>query len=158
VDTGEPYAAELATVETLAAGKTELAEPLVALRSHAMEGVATLDELRAELSRLAPAILLAARDASDGGVLDGLADDLSLLLGGRPVGDVEGDSVDARVARAELRLEEGDLAAARAELQALEGAPAGAAQPWIARAEARQAALAATAEVQQLAQRWRVGN
>lgn len=155
---GEPFAAELGSVETLAAGKAELAEPLVALSPHAADGVATLDELRVELNTLAPAILLAAREGAEGDVLDGLADDLSLLLGGRPVGDVEGDSADARVARAELRLEEGDLAAALTELQALDGAPATAAEPWIARAEARQAALAAAGRVQQLAQSWLAGN
>jgi hypothetical protein len=158
VDLGEPYAAELATVETLAAGKVELAEPLGVLGFNAMEGIATLDELRAELTALAPAILLAARDTADGDALDDLAGDLSLLLGGRPVGEAAGDSVDARVARAELRLEEGDLDAALGELKVLEGAPATAAQPWLARAEARQATLAAAAEVQQLAQRWLAGN
>lgn len=151
VAAGEPYAAELAKVETLAAGKMDLAAPLGVLSFNAMDGVATLDELRAELTALAPAILLAARDSAEGDTLDDLAGDLSLLLGGRPVGEVEGDSVDARVARAELRLEEGDPDAALGELKALEGAPATAAQPWIARAEARQATLAAAAQVQQLA-------
>lgn len=151
VDAGEPYAAELAAVQDLGSARPELAAALAALGPGAGEGVATLEELRGELTQLAQTIVDAGRAPASGDVLDDLASDLSQLLGGRPVGEVEGDSVEARVARAELHLEEGDLAAALAELRALEGAPAAAAAPWLQRAEARLAATGAAAELRRLA-------
>ena len=59
----------------------------------------------------------------------------------RPVGaDAEGDHAAARVARAEARLADGDLAGAVAELEGLEGAPAAAAAPWLEQARTRLAA------------------
>jgi hypothetical protein len=59
----------------------------------------------------------------------------------RPVGaDAEGDHAAARVARAEARLADGDLAGAVAELERLEGAPAAAAAPWLEQARTRLAA------------------
>jgi len=159
VQSGVPFAAELAIVGELGASKPELAAPLAILGAHAVTGIATVEALRRELSERIPAILLAATDATgeaaDGDAVDRLVADLSLLLGGRPVGEVEGDGADARLARAELRLEQGDLAAALAEVKALEGAAAAA--PWIERAEARIAALDAAEQVQQLASSWLAG-
>ena len=151
VAAGAPYATELGALDALSTGRAELAAPLGVLGANANEGIATLEALRGQLADLAPAILRAAREREDGSVLDDMTADLSLLLGGRPVGDAKGDSVDARVARAELRLEEGDLAAALGELKGLPGAAAEVAQPWVDRAEARLASLAAVEQLQQVA-------
>jgi len=160
VAAGEPYASELALLQPLAAAHGELAEPLGALAFNAQEGVATEAELLEFLRALAPAILLAGHgeDAGEQDTLDGLTADLSLLLGGRRVGEVEGESAEARVARAELRLQEGRLAAAVDELKPLSGAAAEAAAPWLAKAEARLATLAAIDRIQQLAASWLAGN
>ena len=66
---------------------------------------------------------------------------LRSLVTVRPVGgDVAGDSPEAHLARAEARLDEGDLAGAVSELEALEGPAAEAAAPWLAGARARVAA------------------
>jgi hypothetical protein len=151
VAAGEPYATELGALDVLSADRAELKAPLGVLGANANEGIATLEALRSQLDALAPAILRAAREREDGSVLDDMAADLSLLLGGRPVGDAQGDSADARVARAELRLEEGDLAAALGELKGLTDAAAKVAQPWVDRAEARLASLAAVEQLQQVA-------
>jgi hypothetical protein len=64
------------------------------------------------------------------------------------VGDVVGDDAGARVARAEVRLAEGALAAAVAELEGLSGAPATAAAGWLDDARARLAADQAVAALQ----------
>jgi len=55
----------------------------------------------------------------------------------RPVGEVAGDDAGARVARAEVRLSQNDLAAAVKELEGLSGPPADAAAPWLGDARAR---------------------
>ena len=54
-----------------------------------------------------------------------------------------GDSVAARLARADARLGKGDLAGAGAELAALAGPAAEAAKPWLDRARRRLAVDAA---------------
>ena len=64
-----------------------------------------------------------ARAPEGDSLIDQAAGNLLRLVTVRPVGaDVEGDDAAARVARAEARLAEGDLAAAVAEVEALEGA------------------------------------
>ena len=65
------------------------------------------------------------------------------LITVRPVGEVEGEDAPARVARAERRLDRGDLAGAVAEVAALQGGAAEVLAPWKAEAEARLAAEAA---------------
>jgi hypothetical protein len=146
---GMPYGGELAVVQQLAAGDAVLATPLGVLALQAESGIATLETLRQELAALAPAIVEAGGGGAGDGVVGDLLSGLSGLVSVRPTGEVEGETPAARVARAELRLEEGDLAAALAELQALEGEAAAAAQPWIARAEAHQAMLAALDQLSQ---------
>jgi hypothetical protein len=70
----------------------------------------------------------------------------------RPVGgDVAGDSPEARLARAEARLDEGDLASAVGELEGLQGTAAEAAAPWLAGARARAAADEAIARLRERA-------
>jgi hypothetical protein len=74
-------------------------------------------------------------------MLERAAGNLMRLVTIRPVGaDAEGDHAAARVARAEARLADGDLAGAVAELEGLEGAPAEAAAPWLEQARTRLAA------------------
>jgi len=58
----------------------------------------------------------------------------------RPVGLVEGDAATAVAARAEVKLNDGDLAGAVAEVATLDGAAAEAAASWRSDAEARLAA------------------
>jgi hypothetical protein len=70
----------------------------------------------------------------------------------RSVGaDAEGSDADARVARAEARLADGDLAGAVAEIEGLEGPAAEAAAGWLERARARLAAEQALASLQEQA-------
>ena len=65
----------------------------------------------------------------------------------RPLGEREGLDAPSRVARAQMRLEEGDLDAAVKELGELEDAAAKAAAPWLSDARARLAAEQALAQL-----------
>ena len=78
---------------------------------------------------------------------------LSALVTIRPEGEnAQGDDPLARLARAEARLNAGDVAAAVGELSALPAGPiADAAAPWLARARARLDAEAAIASLQDAA-------
>lgn len=141
LDSGQPYASELGAVRRLAGGDAELPALLAALEEHADEGIASMAELRIRFDDTALAVAQAAQSDVGGDWMDRAWARLRSLVTVRPVGgDVAGDSPEARLARAEARLNEGDLASAVAELEVLEGAAAEAAAPWLAGARARVAA------------------
>ncbi len=142
----QPFAAELASVEDLGRADADLAAQLSptldVLRPFAKEGAPTLSQLQADLPVAAIAQAAAADAAGEAlGVesswLQQTLNRLSELATVRPVGEVEGDSALAHLARAETRLSAGDLAAAVDELKGLTGQAATAAEGWLVRAEAR---------------------
>jgi len=147
VNAGRPFAPELKTLMALAADdaalKSEIDERLKPIAASADQGVPTLADLRQAFPDLARKLaevgtgadIAAAADAEPGWFQRLLAS-LSDLVTVRPTGaDATGDSVGARVARAEAALNHGDLEKAAAEL---DGLPAAA--EWVAAARARAAA------------------
>ena len=141
LDAGQPFASELGAVRRLAAEDQELAPLLDQLQEQSDEGIPTLAQLRARFEDMALAAAQAATTEVRGGWADRALARLRSVVTVRPVGgDVAGDAPEARLARAEARLEEGDLAAAVAELEGLQGTAAEASAPWLADARARVAA------------------
>ena len=133
-----PYDAALAALEAIGGGDAGVATALVALAPHAAAGIATRGTLRDRFTPLAEVILRAAVTPPGGSWINRTLARLSGLVTVRRVGgDVAGDSVEAIVARAEARLEAGDLAAAVGEVAALDGAAAEAAARWLGDARAR---------------------
>ncbi len=146
--TEAPYAPALATVRGHFDALGLLREPTIGkaletLAAHADKGLPTTASLAARFAPLARAAVQAAAVPADGGVVDRLLAEAGNLVTVRPVGDVEGDDVAARVARAEERLGRGDLAGAVAEVAALSGPAVDVLGAWRADAEARLAAEAA---------------
>jgi len=141
LDSGQPYASQLGAVRRLSVDDPELKTILDQLEEHADEGVPPMAELRVRFEDTALAVAQAAQSNVSGGWLDQAWARLRSLVTVRPIGgDVPGDSPEAHVARAEARLDEGDLAGAVNEMQALDGAAAEAAAPWLSGAQARVAA------------------
>jgi hypothetical protein len=141
LDSGQPYASQLGAVRRLAADDADLSALLAQLEEHADEGTPSMAELRIRFADTALAIAQAAQSDADGDWADRAWARLRSLVTVRPVGgDVAGESAEAHVARAEARLNEGDLASAIGELEGLEGAAAEAAAPWLAGARARLSA------------------
>lgn len=137
VDAGRPYDAALETVESVFGGDQELAP----LRIHARTGIATLSALKARFPTTIEAAIHAR--TSDGSLWDRTVERLTGLVTVRRIGEVEGDETDAVMARAEVRLNNNDLAGAVNEVKTLEGPAAEAVRSWlrdaIARVEAEQA-------------------
>jgi len=138
--TGEPF------VEALEAMAAE-DEPPAALTEAAAEGVPTRAALREDYTPAARAALEAATLAEAG------ADSVSQFMAGMrarlsgvPLGEVEGEGVDAMLGRAAARLAEGDVAAALAALEDLPEPAQAALADWRAEAEARVAAERAMAD------------
>ncbi len=146
----EPFATALNTLDSLAADSTSadaavLREAIAPLRPYATAGAPSLESLQAAFPAVARAVIAKSRGGQGEGFLANALRRLSGLVSVRPHGPVEGDSVEAVVARAEAHLEAGDLTSALRELDSLSGPASDAAAGWRAEAEARltvQAALA----------------
>jgi hypothetical protein len=129
-----PFAAEYDAVAAMMPSD----EPaLVDAKKYAASGLPTVGVLTATFDKAANAALDAERSASGADWWTRLWANLAALVTVRPVGEVQGDSTDSRIARAELRLKAGDLPAAVAELQPITGAARTALDSWYAQAEAR---------------------
>jgi hypothetical protein len=103
-----------------------------------------METLQAEFPDLARQVLALARaDTEADGWGARLLDFLAAQTGARSLTPREGDDPDAILSRAEFALGEGRLADALTDLQALDPALRAPLDGWIARAEARLAALAA---------------
>jgi uroporphyrinogen-III synthase len=145
---GHPFALELQTTKALAA-RVDVTVDDSAFADAATRGVPTLADLQRQFSPAAAAAMRASA-VPDGTsawyrrILDRV---LSIVTVRRLDGDAAGMNTAAVLARAENRLNAGDLAAAVAEMENLTGAAAIAAQAWQTQAKARVAAERAAADV-----------
>jgi hypothetical protein len=132
---GKPYAAELGAAQARLGDKAAALSPLEAT---AKSGLPTLTALRDNFQRLVPEFFR--RPEATGGFLDRLVANAARLVEVRPVGEPEGASVGAIIARAETGLERGDLSSAIKEVEALPESMRAKASAWLARARQRLAA------------------
>jgi hypothetical protein len=119
--------------------------PVGPLLPHAMTGVPPMTDLQASFPQAARLALDADANARAGGGLSGF---LRAQLGMRSLSPQEGDGADAVLSRAEAALRAGNLSGALTELSALSGPAAEALAEWRTRAEARAAAEAAYADLE----------
>ena len=146
VESGLPFATDLALLAPLAQGDAKLAESATALQAYAQNGVAARAALVAEFPAVAKAAL--ADDLADDSFGERLLGKVRGLVSLRRVGnDVEGDGTEAKLARAEAALEAGDLAKAVALVKTLPPQTARATAAWLARAEANLAAKQAADQI-----------
>jgi hypothetical protein len=137
---GEPYVAALAAAKTLA----ENADALKPLDGFATTGVPSAASLSRELLTLVPKLLPAQENPTGGsGIVDRLQAGAAKLVRIERTDGVGNDrgAVVARVTAAALH---NDFAEARRELKTLAPADRAAAQGWLDKADARDAALAAS--------------
>jgi hypothetical protein len=126
-------------VKELEAARVQLgdrAAPLALLEPYAGKGIATPSALAESLSQLAPQ--LTRPPSADTSVLGRLLENAARLVDVRPVGEPEGKSAGAVVARAETKLARGDVAGALAEFEQLPDNAKAAAATWIAAATQRR--------------------
>jgi hypothetical protein len=116
VERGGVFASE---VEAYA--QIDLENPVIAeLKPIADKGVLTRSELINRFGDVANQIIASQRpETSETNLMARLLDSASAMVKVRQVGDVDGESVEAIVARMETRLQSGDLQAALAEWQTL---------------------------------------
>ncbi|MDR3495170.1 MAG: hypothetical protein P4L82_11275 [Ancalomicrobiaceae bacterium] len=128
VDSGRPFASDLAAAKSIAAGLVDLS----GLEPYAAKGLATEADLVAAYPKMARATLDAAdlSVTSEGGVLGTLFAHATQSVKIRREGEVSGAGADARLARIEARLGAHDLIGALAEWQGLPDAARAASADW----------------------------
>jgi hypothetical protein len=135
---GAPFAAELNAVKS--AGQKA---PPSDLEPFATKGLPTARTLSADLlAQIDKANAAQEAAPTTGTILDRLKARASHLIRIRPAGDVAGDDPAAVIDRAEVKARDADVDGALAELQHLPETSRAPFADWIARARARQAALA----------------
>lgn len=144
----DPFAAELAALEHIAAGDATVTEAISRLRPHAEVGVPTEAALTARFAKVAKAIVGARTSGEAEGWLGRVKDGLGGLVTVRRTDPAAiTDEVERAVAVAEAALELGELGEAVNALSPLEGAPGDAAAAWLGDARARVEAEAALEEL-----------
>ena len=145
VERGLAYSDELAQVKKAAAGKLDLA----ALEKYKTEGVTTLPELQKAFQPLSYAIIDAASQPADSGVVDRLLSGAKSVIRVRKVSHAaDDDSAEAVVARMDKALDEGrisDFMALKPKLNANALAPA---KAFLQKIEARYAVDKALADIE----------
>ena len=146
LDLGLPFTQDLGLLASLSQGDAKLNEIAAALQPYAQTGVASRAALANEFPAVAKAAL--AEDLADDSFGERLLGKLRSVVSLRRVGDVPGDAVDAKLARAETALKAGDLVKAVELVKSLPPQVANATSAWLARADAQ---LTAKRNVDQLA-------
>jgi uroporphyrinogen-III synthase len=146
IDAGVPFASELNLLVPLVQGDGKLTDIIAALQPHAQTGVASRAALEATFPAVAKAAL--AEDVADDSYGERLLGKLRGLVSLRRVGDVPGDTTEAKLARAEQALHAGDVGKAAELVKSLPASTNKATTAWLARAEAH---LAAKRSLDQLA-------
>jgi hypothetical protein len=134
LDSGLPFATDLSLLAPLAKDDARLAEFMASLQPQAAAGVISRSALAAQFPAVAKAAL--ADDLADDSFGERLLGKLKGLVSLRRVGaDVPGDSVEAKLARAEAALNAGNVAKAAELVKSLPPQTSKATQAWLARAD-----------------------
>jgi len=135
LERGVPFTGTLAIAESLDADDATVAAAFEMLRKSAGSGVATGSALELSFANLVPELLAAGRRGQNGDFVDRLTDRVNDIVSIRRTGaDVQGNDIQARIARAEVLLANRDVAAAVAEFTDVGGAPGEILSPWVSRA------------------------
>lgn len=137
IEAGGSFTSQVETFAAVAPNAPDLAE----LRSLAEKGIPSRDEIAAEASAAATAMIDAGRTVDDNaGYFERLLASAESLVKVRPVGPVEGAGVPETVARLEAALGNGDFTKAIAEYDTLPEAPKAAGHAFMEKVRARLAA------------------
>lgn len=133
VRSGAPFAQELKAAQTRLG---ERAAELATLAPFAAAGLPTVKQLEARFTELAPQLLRGPEP--NGNFFERLVTNATRLVEVRPVGEPEGSTPGAIVARAETKLARGDLNGAIAEVESLPEPAKAAAAKWLEAARQRR--------------------
>ncbi|MFN3232973.1 MAG: COG4223 family protein [Alphaproteobacteria bacterium] len=147
VESSLPYEAALDGVKRLfeARGRISVTgqQALDQLEASSATGIASMATLTAEFDSVVPKIMAARALPEEADWMDRTWASIQNAVTIRQTGEIEGDGVDAIVARAEQDMDQNNLTAAVEELAALTGRPGNVAADWLSTAQSRLNALQA---------------
>ena len=144
VERGVSYQAELAAVKSLGVDESVSAP----LEPFAADGVPSVALLARELTALTPALLrVSGVAASENSFLGRLQANAEKLVRVSPVDAPPGDDAGAIIARIDVDARRSDIAAALIEIARLPDPARTLAAPWVNKAQAREAAIAASRRI-----------
>ncbi len=144
VERGAPYEAELKAVQTLGAEQSATAP----LETYAATGVPHADVLAHELALLVPGLQQATDNSSgDTTFLSKLEANAQRLVRVTPVDAPPGDDVTSVIARINIDALRGNIADALNEIASLPDSAKAIAADWVKKAQAREAAIAASRRI-----------
>jgi len=143
VRNGDPFVARLAVVRAILGDASEL-KPL---DGFAASGIPTREALCRELVEIVPKLATPKGESSGGGIINQLQANASKLVHIEHTGVTEGSGRGAIVSRITHAALHNHFNLARTELKSLSEADRAPAQGWLDRADAREAALAASHKV-----------
>ena len=144
LDQGRPIASEVASIKKIAPEGMDLS----VFDKLAENKVPSQDELVREFSSVASEAIQAETLNEDASAFDKLFANARSIVRVRKTGDIEGDTTEAVIARAEENLKRNDLKAAVTELGALKDKAAATTAKWIAKANDRLSLDAALAQIE----------
>jgi len=144
VERGAPYAAELAAVQALGARQADIAP----LEPFAANGIPSAADLAHELAQLTPSLQRASgTPPAKTSFLGRLEDNAKNLVHVTPVDAPPGDDPASVIARLNIDAAHTDISAARTDIAQLPQPLQTLAAPWVQKANARDAAIAAARHV-----------
>jgi uroporphyrinogen-III synthase len=147
INTNQSFEQDLLLMQKYAGDDPAMVESLKRLSPYAKSGVLNRQQLQQEFKGLASDIVMAKLQGQDASVQQEAIKRMSKLVKVRRIDDVKGSSVDAVVARAQMKLNANDVRGAMQELQSLEGAPAATAAPFMEQAAGNVLADDASAQL-----------
>ena len=144
VERGASYQSELSAAKSLGADQGLVTQ----LEPFAAEGLPSAATLAHQLSALTPALLQASGPAaSDGSFLGRLENNAQRLVRITPIDAPVGDDPASVIARINVDAAHADITAALADIAKLPDATKSITGPWVKKAEARNAAIAASRRI-----------
>jgi hypothetical protein len=140
VERGTPFQAELAAVKSLGADQTTLTP----LEPFAASGVPSAEALARELATLAPALTEAVEPKTQSTFLDRIEVNAQRLVRSTPLDAPAGDDPGSVAMRISFNASHGDIDAALTDIAKLPDAAKSIAASWVQKAQARNAAIAAS--------------
>ena len=134
VNSGQPFQSDLTVLRKIAGNDPEMQAALTRLAPYAESGVLSRDRLQKEFAGTAMDIAMAKYNGQDVSAQDAFKKRIAALVKVRKIDDIKGNGVDETVARAQLKINQGDIKGAIQDLQSLDGASGQAAQPFIKQA------------------------
>lgn len=132
----EAFADELKVAQDVSRHNAELAIQLAALEPYANTGVMTYEELQLAFTEMINDILASNKHNENATLWQKVQANLANVVTIRRIGEREGNTAEAIIARTEILLDERNLGQAIKELSLLEGAGLKKVSPWIKDAQA----------------------